>query len=142
MSTNPWKDPPLLVEGCAVRCFDRDDEVREPGLCALTEQTLVHRNGHVECRRVWMLERKRVEQAEEPVGDNDRVDLVSQELPGSARRVGPGVRDALCVEGNADSRPWTQAYRRAGTPRASVVGRVNSGSPRYAGRLPRSVPRA
>src|SRR6266849_1869233 len=82
--------------------FDRDDDVRESGLYTLAEQSLLHRKGYVQRVRVRMLERERVEQAEEAVGDHDRVDLVPQELPGSERRVDPGVLDPLRVEGNAD----------------------------------------
>src|SRR5207245_8157927 len=77
-------------------------DVREFGLYTLAEQALPQGNGDVQRRRVGMLERERVEQAEEAVGDDDRVDLVPQELPGSERWVDPGVRHALRVERNAD----------------------------------------
>src|SRR2546422_3015646 len=78
------------------------DLVREFGLYTLAEQALRQRNGDVERRCVRMLERERVEQAEEAVGDDHRVDLVPQELPGSERRIDPGVLDSLRVERNAD----------------------------------------
>src|SRR5256885_7286507 len=72
-----------------------DLEVVEGSGGPLAEEPFAEGYVHGELGCVRVLERERVEQAEQPVADPEAVDLAAQLLPGAQRGVNGGVRNAL-----------------------------------------------
>src|SRR3954454_9908594 len=88
--------------GRSAALVDRDGDGAEPGGDALSPDPFGPRDRHAELGDVGVLERERVEQAEQAVADRHRAEAVGQLLTPAEGRVRPGVAGAADSERHTD----------------------------------------